>query len=398
MPPQRADRGGAHNLPVEATPLVGRTRELAAGCPGPGTSPDCRLLTIVGPGGIGKTRLAVEIAQSEAGRFRDGAWFVDLAPANAAAVLPTVLLKRLDVPGSGAADARQRLLAYLAAKQMLLVLDNFEHLLDGADLVAGDVGRGAGAEDPGDLARPAQPARGVAAARWEAWNCRRPAHRAGLQLRHRCGCSLPQARWPHRQCGADRLDLAAFDATRLFLQCVRRLQPDFAPDAEEAQLIAEICRRLEGMPLAIELAASWIRSLSLRALAAEVASGLQQLETPLRDVPPRHRSMAAVFDQSWRLLSAREQAILRGLSVFRGGATQEAAAEVTGARAGPISAAWSMPHGCAWAETGAMRSTNSCASTVQRAWQKRQRTGQLVLRRITPRRRGGGTAPGLASF
>ena len=87
-------------------------------------------------------------------------------------------------------------------------------------------------------------------------------------------------------------------------------------------------------------------------------------------MPPRHRSITAVFDQSWQLLSDREQAILRGLSVFRGGATQAAACQVTGASAGPISAAWSMRHGCAWAEMGAMRSTNSCASTAQRAWQK----------------------------
>ncbi len=112
---------------------------------------------------------------------------------------------------------------------------------------------------------------------------------------------------------------------------MRRLQPGFAPDADEAQLIAEICRRLEGMPLAIELAAAWIRRLALRVLAVEVAKGRQLLASPLCDAPARHRSMAAVFDQSWRLLAAREQAIMRGISVFRGGATQEAAAEVTGA-------------------------------------------------------------------
>ena len=335
-----ADAGRiAHNLPVTATPLVGRKRELAE-IAQTLAAPGCRLLTIVGPGGIGKTRLAVETARCEAPRFRDGAWFVDLAPAERAAVLPSVLLRRLDAPESGPADARERLIAYVAPKHMLLVLDNFEHLLEGADLVAEMVAAAPALQimvtsrarlhlkeewlHPVDgMDRP--PARGAIPAELQAVHTKELA-----QLEQGAAVPIEQA--------ADlAVDLAAYDATRLFLACVRRLQPGFTPSPEEAQLIAEICRRLEGMPLAIELAASWIRSLSLDALAAEVERGLQRLETSLRNVPPRHRSMAAVFDQSWRLLSEREQAILRGLSVFRGGALREAACAVTGAELADLS-------------------------------------------------------------
>ncbi len=229
---------------------------------------------------------------------------------------------------------RQRLIAYLAPKHMLLVLDNFEHLLEGADLVA-------------EMAAAAPALQIVVTSRArlnlsEEWL--HPLDGMGLPPTHGAIPAALQAVNTEQRAQPEQgvdvpighlpdlpVDLAAYDATRLFLACVRRLQPGFAPSPEEAQLVAEICRHLEGMPLAIELAASWIRSLSLRALAAEVTRGLQRLETSLRNVPPRHRSMAAVFDRSWRLLSDRERAILRGLSVFRGGATQAAAAEVTGA-------------------------------------------------------------------
>ena len=319
-----AVRGSAHNLPVETTPLIGRTRELAEAAAAL-AEPHCRLLTVIGPGGIGKTRLATAIAQREAPRFPDGAWFADLVPANTAAVLPTVLLKRLAAPESGAADARRRLLAYLAPKQMLLVLDNFEHLLDGTDLIT-------------DMLAAAPGLKILVTSR------------ARLNLRQEWlhpleGLELPPLGTAARPVGAAELqslpldipaapaapDLGAYDATRLFLQCVRRLQPDFAPNTDEVQLIVEICRRLDGVPLAIELAASWIRRLALADLAKEVADGLQQLEIPLRDMPARHRSMTAVFDQSWQLLSGRERAILRGLAVFRGGATRPAACEIAGA-------------------------------------------------------------------
>ncbi|MFN8465634.1 MAG: tetratricopeptide repeat protein [Caldilineaceae bacterium] len=320
-----AEVGSAHGLALEATPLVGRTIELAAAAEAL-AQPYCRLLTILGPGGIGKTRLAREAARRSAAQFRHGAWFIDLAPASSAAALPTLLLQRLGAPDAGAADPRRRLLAYLAPKQMLLLLDNFEHLLDGAALLAEIL-----AAAPNVKILVTSRARLNLGEEWL-----RPL--GGLEVPPPAAVAdeLSTCAWLAGE--QEAIDLAAFDATRLFLECVQRLQPGFAPHAHEAQLIAEICRRLEGMPLAIELAAAWTRRLSLQALDVEMGKGLQQLASPLRDAPPRHRSMATVFDQSWRLLSTREQAIMRGMSVFRGGAMLEAAAVVTGAAANDLGA------------------------------------------------------------
>ncbi|MFO7634265.1 MAG: BTAD domain-containing putative transcriptional regulator [Caldilinea sp.] len=308
---------GVHHLPTETTPFVGRVHELAQILDSL-ASAECRLLTIVGPGGIGKTRLAVECSKALAPRFADGVWFIDLAPATVAA-LPAVLLQRLNAPETGSADARQRLMTYLAGKEMLLVLDNFEHLLEDAGLAT-------------ELLAAAPAIKLLATSRaslrlQEEWlepltGMETPPPPAAVQID--LHSDRPELLEPAP-------DLGAYDATRLFLQCVHRLQPGFAPDDADARLIAQLCRQLEGMPLGIELTAAWMRSLPLSSLVDEAASGLPHLETPLRDVPARHRSMSAVFDQSWRLLSAHEQQVLRALSLFRGGFTQDAAARVAGA-------------------------------------------------------------------
>ena len=123
-------------------------------------------------------------------------------------------------------------------------------------------------------------------------------------------------------------DLEAHAATQLFLHCARRVRPDLQPDAEAARLIAHICRLVDGLPLAIELTAPWVRALPLAEIARRLEVGLDLLATTQRDVPARHRSMRAAFDHSWRLLSAHERSILRQLAVFRGGCTAEAAEAV----------------------------------------------------------------------
>jgi len=307
---------GVHHLPTPATPFVGRGHELTRIVERL-TSAECRLLTIVGPGGIGKTRLVVEVSKALASRVADGVWFIDLAPATVA-VLPAMLLQRLNAPETGSADARQRLMAYLADKEMLLVLDNFEHLVEDAGLAT-------------ELLAAAPAIKILATSRaslrlQEEWL--EPL--TGMETPPPAALQIdPHSNRPELLESAP--DLGAYDATRLFLQCIHRFQPDFAPDDADARLIAQLCRQLEGMPLGIELTAAWMRSLPLSALAVEVASGLPHLETPLRDVPARHRSMSAVFDQSWKLLSAHEQQVLRALSLFRGGFTQDAAARVAGA-------------------------------------------------------------------
>ena len=124
--------------------------------------------------------------------------------------------------------------------------------------------------------------------------------------------------------------LLEHDATRLYMDCVRRVRPGWQPTPNDASTIADICRALEGMPLGIELAANWMRTLPLDEVSAELERGLSILATSLRDVPERHRSMAAVFDQSWAMLGPDECSVLRQMSVFRGGCTREAAEAVSG--------------------------------------------------------------------
>ena len=154
-------------------------------------------------------------------------------------------------------------------------------------------------------------------------------------------------------------ELETYDATQLFLQCMRHSQPDFQPTPQDAPHIAHICHRVEGMPLGIELAAAWTRVLPLSALAVEVEGSLDLLNSSLQDMPPRHRSMHAVFDHSWRLAPVREQSILRQLSVFRGGFTRSAAEAVAGA------------------------SLVDLANLIDKSWLRLQPSGRYVFHELT---------------
>ena len=168
--------------------------------------------------------------------------------------------------------------------------------------------------------------------RWVGWRCRRG---LAIQLRawpvsDRAVAGLIEADLLAEPVPAP-LDLDAHAATQLFLHHARHVRPDLRPDADAARLIAHICRLVDGLPLAIELTAAWVRALPLAEIARRLEAGLDLLATTQRDVPARHRSMRAAFDHSWRLLSAHERSILRQLSIFRGGCTAEAAEVVTGA-------------------------------------------------------------------
>lgn len=328
-----SEQHGFHGFPDAPTSFVGRADEVEYVAARLSDS-TCRLLTIVGPGGMGKTRLGIEAARRLAPRFADGAWFVDLAPVTAVAAVPAAILRALEAPGTGSTDTVERLLHFLAGRQTLLVLDNFEHLLGAAEYVMQVLA--------------AAPGVSILVTT-----------RAHLQLQQEWLLPLDGLAAPpvpgnlatgvdgptNLNAGATKLvDLEAYDATHLFLQSVRRQLPDFQPDAAGSDRIAHICRLLEGMPLAIELTASWARRLSLELLAHEVEDGLRRLASTARDALPRHRSMVAVFDHSWQLLDAREQGILRTLSLFRGGFTLEAAETVAlasvGDLAGLLDASW----------------------------------------------------------
>lgn len=297
------------NLPKVLTPFIGREPELSA-LGGLLCDPQCFLLTLVGPGGIGKTRLAIETANQHIDCFPDGVWFVQLAALNTPAHLVTAIAGALNFRIQGPADPQAQLLRYLSDKRILLILDNAEHLLEGVPLF-------------GDILQAC------------------PGVKLLVTSRERLNLL---SEWAFEITGlpvppGDQVEqFESYSSVALFLQTARRACPGFVPEKSDRAGIAGICRLVEGMPLAIELAASWIRTLSTTDIAAEIEHSLDFLSTSARDVPDRHRSIRAVFDHSWEMLSAVEQAVLCHLAVFRGGFTRQAAEQVSGASLSILSA------------------------------------------------------------
>ena len=345
------------NLPSDATPFIGREAELRQVAQRL-ADPACRLLTVLGPGGIGKTRLAVQAARSQTDGFAHGVHFVDLAPLSSAELLSATLLRALQAPQSAGAGLDEHLLDFLKDKQMLLVLDNYEHLLTGPDpdrrdgyglvmkitaaapqlklLVTSRSRLNLPQECLALLEGLATPPPATPPLAFETdltvfVTQERPAEEPRASAGADPGATVAASRRQRAASAAAVAALDSYSATALFLACIRRLRPDFQPTADDAQAIAHICRLLEGAPLAIELAAAWTRILPLAEIARDLEQGLSLLTTSLRGVPARQRSMVATFDHSWRLLTSRERSILRQLSVFRGGFTRQAAEAVAGA-------------------------------------------------------------------
>ena len=283
-----------HNLPSQPTHLVGRQKELTEiNCWI--TDPGCQLLTLTGPGGIGKTHLALAaaIGQLTAHTFRDGIFFIPLAGLGEGERIVSVIAAALQIQLE---QGESQLVNYLRAKQILLVLDNFEHLLESSDLVI----------------------RILQAA---------PQGKILITSRERLGLQREQV-YPLQ--GLPVGDEGKMeDAGHLFLQAARRIRPDFKATMENLAGINRICRLVEGMPLALELAAAWVDLLSPEDIAAEIQRSLDFLEADLRDIPQRHRSMRAVFDTTWQNLSVNSQKVLAQVSIFRGGFTREAVTVVT---------------------------------------------------------------------
>lgn len=268
---------------------------------------DGRLVTLLGPGGIGKSRLARRALQELAAGFADGTLFVALEDLASADEIGARLARELGLPeGDGPLE---RSLQRLSTRRMLIVLDNFETF-------------------------------DASAVRPDLWLQRCPGVKLLVTSRVRLGLAgeqlLPIDGLPCPE-PEDADEIEAFDAARLFVRCVRRLDPSFRP-AAEAPFIVDICARLGGLPLALELAASWTRVLGCEAIAADLRQGIELLQSSDPARPPRHASIEVVFEQSWRLLGAREREALARLSVFRGGFTPDAARAVAGA-APPVLAA-----------------------------------------------------------
>jgi predicted ATPase/DNA-binding SARP family transcriptional activator/Tfp pilus assembly protein PilF len=293
--PKRAPR-----LPIPATPFVGREVELAE-LAQLLAEPSCRLLTILGPGGMGKTHLALQTAKGHQPVFADGAFFVPLATVTSPEQLIFAVVNSLELSLAGAADPGAQLLDYLSSKEALLVLDNFEHLMEEIDLLL-------------QILEQAPEVKIVVTSR----------ERLNLQ-----------EEWVYALHGLPVPDAADSDwqensSVKLFLQIARKAQSDFTLQEEDHPTLIRICRLLGGMPLAIQLAASWVRVLSLAEIAQEIEQNLEFLAVSHRNIPERHRSLRAVFDQTWALLSAQEQEIFSKLAIFHGSFSREAAETVTG--------------------------------------------------------------------
>ena len=288
------------NLPPERTPFVGRKNELTEIRQQLG---ETRLLSLIGPGGIGKTRLALKAAEGVLDEFPDGVYFVPLAPIRSVKDIIQTIAEGLKFPIATHENPQHQLLRYLWKRELLLVIDNFEHLLDGVGIVS-------------EILQAAPGVKVMATSR----------ERLNLQsemILHIAGMDFPAH--------AGSKDTLAYDSITLFMQSAKRVRPGFDPSPEELEGIADICQLVGGMPLAIELAAAWLHILNVNEIADELMKDLDILATEMRDAPARHRSIRAVFDHSWSLLSRVEQEIFMHLSVFRGGFTREAAQQVAGA-------------------------------------------------------------------
>ncbi len=290
----------ATSLPTYLTPFVGRERE-RADLARLLSAPGCRLVTVLGPGGIGKTRLVAEVARGCAS-FPDGVGFVSLAPVAAPAAIVPAIGEALGFAFAGPSDLEAQLAGYLADKGLLLVLDNLEHLLDEAGLTLGLLGRLL-AQAPGLTLLVTSRVRVRLPGEWV------------IEL---AGLATPPA-------GA-RGRSGDYPALALFLEHAQRSQQSFQLGPENYEAVARICRLVDGMPLALELAAAWVRMLSLEEIGQELGRGLGHLSPGT--LPARHHSLEAVVDHSWSLLSAAERQALRRLSVLQGGFRREAAAQV----------------------------------------------------------------------
>jgi predicted ATPase/Tfp pilus assembly protein PilF len=295
-PPERpAPRTRRAGLPRQSTPFVGRETEIGE-VRALLESPECRIVTVCGPGGVGKTRFALHVAEEVMERFSDGAAFVPLSALADAGPLLSTIADRLGMPTSDA-DVRTQLFAYLHGRSILLVLDNFEHLA---------------------------PSSGVLAELLDA----SPASKLLVTSRERLGLHGENL-FPLEGLGA-RGGTGEGDgsAIALFVGSARRVHPGFDPDAEEREVIARICESVGGLPLAIELAAAWIRALPCERILEEIDRDQDFLSDSLKDVPERHRSIRSTFESAWRFLDDPERRAYRRLAVFRGSFDSRAAEAV----------------------------------------------------------------------
>ena len=288
-------------LPSAVTPFIGRESELGI-VEELLEDPTTRLVTILGPGGMGKTRLAMAAAERSVRAFPDGVFFVPLAPVTEPDRVVDVVAESLGVALDARVEPIQPLRSFLRSKHVLLVLDNLEHLQP-TDLVA-------------ELLEAAPGLRILTTSRER------------LDMRAERVLQLDGMGWSKAD---DELAPVGGDAVELFIRTARSAKVSLRFDERSRERIGRICELVGGMPLAIELAAGWSDVLSVDEVAAEIERGIEVLDTAIRDVPKRHRSIRAVFDSSWERLTEDERQVFMKLSVFRGGFTRDDAEALAGA-------------------------------------------------------------------
>ena len=306
--PPAVRSGPPTNLPAQGTPFIGRQREMTELAR---VTAGTRLTTVIGAGGSGKTRVVLELGSMERDRFHDGVFVVALAPLREVEAITTAIGDAVGLAFKPGAPRDAQLLGWLGERRVLLILDNFEHLLDGAPIVATLLGASAGLT--------------------VVVTSREPLGIASETVFRLEGIDVPD-----QDASLDRLASSA--GVELFLQSARRAFPAFEPHDEDLRTIASIGRVVGGSPLAILLAASWVEMLSPEEILQEIRRNLDFLEDDGRNADDRHRSMRVVFDAAWQRLTPDEQTQFARMTTFRGGFTREAAQAITGATLRTLSA------------------------------------------------------------
>ena len=291
-----AARKSRHNLPAQPTPFIGRTAQIAA-LKELILNPDVRLVTLIGPGGTGKTRLSLQVAEETLNHFSNGVFFVPLSDdANSDQFISRVA-QQLEVK-EGGRPLLENLQDYLREKQLLLVLDNFEQLISAVSVVA-------------EMLASAPRLKIITSSR------------IALQLQGEHEYPVPPLDLPQSDLPLD--ELADYESVQLFMERARTAQPKFSLTNDNASAVTEICRRLDGLPLALELAAARIKLLSPQAILSRLDDSLKLLTGGARDLPSRHQTLRNTLEWSYSLLNEDEKKLYARLSVFVGGFTLEAA-------------------------------------------------------------------------